>query len=667
MNRIFKPVRRFWRGLSKRLRATLILALVLALSLAAFGIYSLATREDEPEGGELSKLSLLFTQATRENIEKIYLYPKNATPYSVERYIYNNNGVETAGFKLFIDGEDYGKLSLDSNTLSALIVSTGSNFIYDTVLTAPAADDPEYEAKMAVYEQKLIEYKLTSDAPSYVLETVAGERYRVYYGTKSPTGSSYYMRLEGRDTVYIGSGSDMGDFLTEMGAEALVSPLFFLPSNSEQAYAYPGHFAISNYVRYEREHYPDMVITDTDSVGFTVREADGTLRKNAVGLGLENVPEAFYEQLVGKKLGVCDITVDFTDGEQTLSYHIVSLDHIERGGTMLEAAFVNKSERSLAHLYSIYKFTMDGITKYLPDTNEMMTALEKTYALTGTVVCVDTSVGGNEVGLSLEVINKYGLYRHTVEMDYPYFDLENMYVKDKDGKDTEDLAPLYQIPGFIYVSDTTERGTRYVGSMLYGTVVEVDAASLDFLDLAFYDWVEPDMVLGGIYDISNIYLSWNYGDGAWMNGAYNIAVTLGTATNYDGSAYTTIAKATATKTRGEGKDVITLDPKIYTQFFYRLYYIDYKGGHGLTDEQVAAYLADESLAVMQMNVSYTDDTVSTFRFIPISSDRILVAVGGTSSPGLSAYFVIYGTSLKDLARGYISMMEGEAFDHEYRY
>lgn len=665
MNRILKPVRRFWRGLSGRLRAALILLLVLALSLAAFGVYLLVKPEEE-ETPSLNKLEPLFTEIGRETLEKIYLYPKDGTPYSVERYLYENNGVETAGFKLFIDGEDYGKLSLNSTVLSSLIVGAGQNLVYDTVLTAPAADDPEYEAKMAIYEQKLIEYKLTDDAPSYVIETVSEERYRVYYGTKSPTGSSYYMRLEGRDTVYIGAGSDMGDFLNAAGPETLVAPLFFLPSNMEQAYAYPGLFGIAHRTRYEREHYPDTVITSSDTVGYTVREADGTLRKRDVGLSLDNVPEAF-SAFVGQRLGVCDMTLNVTVEDETYVFHVVSLDYVERESKLFEAAFVNPSQRSILHSYSIYKFTMDGITKYLPDTNEMMTALEKTYALTGTVVHIDTSVGGDSVGLSNEVIDKYGLYRYTVEMNYPYFDLENMYVKDEKGNDTKDFAPLYQIPGLIYVSDETERGTRYVGSMLYGTVCEVDAASLSFLDLAFYDWVEPDMVLGGIYDISRVYMNWNYGDGKWMNAAYNISVTLGTATNYDGSAYTTIASASASLAGGEGPASIVLDPKIYTQFFYRLYYIDYKGGHGLSDDEVAAYLADESLAVMQMNISYTDDVVSTYRFIPISSDRVLVAVGGTNSPGLSAYFVIYGTALKDLARGYISMMEGEAFNHENRY
>ena len=91
MNRILKPVRRFWRGLSGRLRAALILFLVLALSLAAFGVYLLVKPEDE-KSPSLKAPDPLFTAIGREDLEKIYLYPKDGTPYSVERYLYKNNG-----------------------------------------------------------------------------------------------------------------------------------------------------------------------------------------------------------------------------------------------------------------------------------------------------------------------------------------------------------------------------------------------------------------------------------------------------------------------------------------------------------------------------------------------------------------------------------------------
>ena len=46
MNRILKSLRRFWRGLTRRMRAVLVLSLVLLTVLASFGVYSALAPED---------------------------------------------------------------------------------------------------------------------------------------------------------------------------------------------------------------------------------------------------------------------------------------------------------------------------------------------------------------------------------------------------------------------------------------------------------------------------------------------------------------------------------------------------------------------------------------------------------------------------------------------
>ncbi len=674
MNRIFRPISRFFRGLTRRMRIALILLLVLALSLAAFGIYKLI-KGDDGQNSPYRQLDLLFEKIPRESLAKIEMYPKDGTPYSIERYTYQSNGADMVGFKLYIDGKSQELLTLDPTALTSLIVGAGTSYIYDTVLSAPEASDPDYAAKMAVYEQKLIEYKLTDDAPYYEITDVSGRTHRVYFGSKSPTGSSYYMRLDGRDTVYIASGSAMGDFLYASGPESLVYASLFWKESliagttiPAQSYAWANLFRIKDYTRYKKEdpQNADLTVSDGDGVGVTLKNEDGTFTATDFDLASDTIPAVFAETLLGKKLGNCDFSFDAVfevegeDGKtETVErhYHVVSIDYIQRAETMIETSYVNVSERDISHLYSIYKFTMPELKKYLPDTNDVMAALEKTYGLTGSVV---------KIGIDFDSISKYGLYRHTVEMNYPVFDADDMYVLDKDGNPTEDLKPLEYMPGFLYVSDETERGTRYVATLTYDLILEVEASSLSYLDYDLVEWIEPDMVGGAISDITDIHVNWNYGDGAWMNGGYQLSVSHGLAENYDGSPYEIIEAVTALKTRGEGAERITVDPAIYTQFFYRLYYIRYKGSHGLTDEQVSALLADKSKTALQMNVYYEDDSISIYRFIPISSDRVMVAVSGDGVES-GAHFVIYGTAFKDLARAYIHMMEGTSFDHANRY
>lgn len=673
MNRILRPIKRFLRGLTRRMRIALALALVLALSLGAFGIYCLVREDDETSSGK--KLPLLFEQISRETAEKIYMYPKDAEPYSVERYVYEKDGTETAGFILYVDGVKQEQLNLEPSMLSALIVGTGTAYIYDTVLEVPAESDPEYALKKEVYDQKLLEYELTDEAPYYEIVSTSGQTHRVYFGRKSPTGSSYYMRLAGRDAVYIASGSTIGDLLHGMGSESLVNPAFFIKTPlvagtiiPNQGCAWADLFRIKNFTRYKKEDpkNADMTVEAGDGVGVTLKNADGSFTAAEFDLSNETNPAVFAEQTLGKKLGNCDFTFEATftlkdengnETEQTRVYHVVSIDYIQRGETMIESSYVQVSERNISHFYSIYKFTLPSLKQFLPDTADIMTALQDTYALTGSVV---------KIGIDTDAIEKYGLYRHTVEIDYPVFDEDDMYVKDKNGENTQDIKALAYMPGYLYVSDTTERGTRYVGSLMYDLILEVDGATLDYLDYDLSEWVEPDMVGGAIADITGIYLNWQYGDASWMNGGYQLSVTHGTAQNYDGSSYEVIKSVLANKTLGDGKDQISIDPAIYTQFFYRLYYIQYKGTHGLSDDELQALLADKSRVALHMNVYYEDDTITAYRFIPISSDRVLVAVSGEGAES-GAHFVIYGTSFKDLARAYISMMEGKAFEHQDRY
>ena len=201
-----------------------------------------------------------------------------------------------------------------------------------------------------------------------------------------------------------------------------------------------------------------------DTVGVTLRNEDGSFTQTSYSLSSATLPSVFAEKLAGQPLGLCEIGFEATfeiekDGKKetvTYTYDVVSIDYIERGEKLIESRYLDFSERPITAPYGIYRFTMDSLAHYRADSDEIQIALENVWKLTGSVV---------KIGIDEKALTEYGLYRHVVEMNYPCFDPKNMYVKDKNGKDTQDIAPTDYLLGYLYISDETERGTRYVATL----------------------------------------------------------------------------------------------------------------------------------------------------------------------------------------------------------
>ena len=116
------------------------------------------------------------------------------------------------------------------------------------------------------------------------------------------------------------------------------------------------------------------------------------------------------------------------------------------------------------------------------------------------------------------------------------------------------------------------------------------------------------------------------------------------------------------------RDAIMLDGDLYTMLYSRLTYTRYKGAHGLSEEELAALLAnaDES-CVLRIVMSVADGAANRIEFYPISADRVAVQVKIGAYSDVSCRFVVYRTALDDIFRAYERLMEGKAFDFEDRY
>ena len=652
------------------MRTVYVMALILALFSLAFGIYMLARPDDEPTTGTSSTL---FDAVSRAQIEQITLHHAGGKTFSVNRYTYemtlgDGSKTELSGFQLMQGEKSYGNLTLEDEAFSELIVGAGTHYVLETVISAPEVNDENYGALLEKYEQKLKEYGFNENSPYYELEALDGTVRRVFYGSKTATNGTYYVRLEGRDTIYVSTSAFVGDLLYADEPIALVEASFIQPLTNQYAYAYVKRFAITDFVRYgEGYTKPDdenLTVKSSDRVGYTALDSKGNRVSMVTLYPLESyfTDEAYRTAFLGKSLGEQSFSFDVQigteekDGEKVpvmQTVNIVSIDFVDRGDELLSVSFVNKSYRDLFHQFSIYEFLTPGLKNYLPDSTAFISALEAATQMTGSVVALE---------FSASTIAKYKLYSHMIELDVPMFG-EKVYKVDAEGNETEDIDPIGYTSDMLYVSDVTENGTRYVGSLLFGIVAEVDAASLSFLDDEMTDWIEPSLLSASYEQVTGMVFDWNYStENKWLSGAYDFKIYYRDEKQDDGSVLTVIDRILATGEDGTK----TVTEAIFRQLYYRLLYAQYVGEHGLSDEELSSLLGDEENVALTLTMTLSDGTKHIYRFLPISPNRVLVALD-SESDGQSAAFVVYGTVFKAVARAYVSVMENQPFDHEQRY
>ena len=683
MDKIKRFFRRLWLNIRGTSRVALVLLLCAFACAASLVIYLVAAPEEVTAG----TLSPLFPAVRRDGIKEILIH----NDYGVEYVVKSEYGKDAAGnvtenlaFWLEKDGAE---AVLDSEKLSYLVVGTGQNYVYDPVITAPTAGEADYESKLALYEQKKKEFGFTGDAPYYELTKRADNTtLRVYFGKTALSGDGYYVMLEGREAVYVTSSTFVGDLLYMAGPETLLMPVLHIPSTFQYAYAYPKHFEI-----YDTERITDkgtVVSADYSSVWFTYLAEDGeTQVKDSILLynttdedGKEVVPDdltlKLREFLLGKTIGVFETaevfsyTYDETVEDEELrgtkvSFKVVSVDALERESLRLglewnpvrrerekqimalQAKAENATgdeltalERQIKDLengmvgLSVYVFRApDGLMSYLPEAGTAMTVLQNTLEATGTVV---------RMGLTGDVIDELGLYAHRISIAYPY---------------TSDYLDGVFAQSELLVSRATKDGTRYVGSILYDMVLEVDAATFDFLDENLVYFADSTVQTAPIREVEHLTFYWNYGgEDTLLNGTYTFEIIMGTETSAGGESYETVKEVNVTDPSGKKTAV---KHRSFNQLFYRLGYSRYADVHTLTEEEVRA-LVNTGNRVLRLQYELRDGGVTFLEFYPIPGEgnAVLVRTKNTAGGSVGESFTVYGTTLKDIARGFLTVMTG---------
>ncbi len=686
--KIFKPIRRFWRGQTKRMKTALVLLLVAALLLVGIGIYLLARPSTDADGATQT----LFPGVDRADVSSVLCHTASGAEYTVKGayYTVTDNKGDPQRFKHFFiitpDGTEEGYthegLSLNATQFSSFIVGTGKNYVYSPVVSAPEAGVENYDALLAAYKDKKRELGFSEDSPYYELKTEDGKSYRVYYGIKDVTGDGYYVLLAGKETVYSTKSAFVGDLLQEKGPESLIDPTIFYPSQNQYAYAYPQSFTLTDFVRIKDIGGKAVGDGDYYSVGYTLVDEDGTLLSGDLPLAkyegddkaTEVYRDAAAEFFKNKKLGECNEKFTFTyptDEKieeslrgKTVSIFVKSIDYVTESDLRFTLKFLPTLDRDLSQKLTSYAYSAPAdIRSYIPDTNAVFEMLENTMKLTGKVV---------KLGLDDDTITEYGLFRHQIWFRYPYGKVTAAGSSATTDETADALAEREFFrnddnffEGRIYVSDEKD-GKRYVASLLYDLVVEVDASALEFIDTPPLEMLDDYVFSAQLTDIESFYLYWNYGDGKWLSDGYRFDVTVEDAETSSGQLNKEVTKIKATPVAGG--DTLTLNPDNYYAFYTKLVYTHYQGEHGLSDEALAALLADPDKCVLRIEQWLTDGTRNFWEFYPISANRVLVRVkNGASTTEAGTSFYIYGTALSDIANGYLHMMEGEPYDPEQRY
>lgn len=219
----------------------------------------------------------------------------------------------------------------------------------------------------------------------------------------------------------------------------------------------------------------------------------------------------FKTALVGKKVSSgLEISVDsyvarFELLKDFKTYSIAEIEYFVTQELQVAFRFQNNSERDPYYGESLYENLMENEYSLYGLSLESCQAVAR---LLGGVAANNESVtaggySGTEtvaIGLSPEVLDKYGLYAHTIYFELPR-DIEG-YVPDseadKDSIDRIDDFRYKSIIGFtLYISDPDPiDGTRFVASDKYDIVAKVKGDDFSFLDEKFESfWARRSIIL----------------------------------------------------------------------------------------------------------------------------------------------------------------------------
>lgn len=222
--------------------------------------------------------------------------------------------------------------------------------------------------------------------------------------------------------------------------------------------------------------------------------------------------EPLYSILLGKTAGA-DLGDGIIFASDTRYYEALSLfntyviENIEGYVTselVVAFKFINASERDPFFGESIYENETDGKSLYALNADACDTVIKRLGGL-GEDTTHSLGLSGKTVavGLTHEVMMKYGLYAYKIYFELPrdIYDKSSGSDGTKDDSNAknelDDWGWLGKIGFTLYISEEDPvTGNRYIGSDMYDLVAEVDGEDFKFLGESFNDfWARRSFIM----------------------------------------------------------------------------------------------------------------------------------------------------------------------------
>ena len=643
-----------------------LLLLLLAVVLPIFFSDSAADTppvETEPGESAVGQTLLLFDAVGRTEIKEIAVYNKDGS-YAFVRPPSDpddeNSFCLKVGDKVYEnlpvkEGSATGDLT-DIAPMTQLAVYAGTPHVRERL--TGSADKP----------LRFTDYGLAdSQSPAYYVltyytddERTETAQHKVYIGKKTADGNGYYIRLDGRnDKLYVTQMSTLGDLILSPAADYLEATLF--PTvDSEATYRFAQEFTwLSEKRDYGKNadgtlSYRVLSVSDTYAAVRIreVTEIDGVItsvveKTEVYHLRLSDnshVASRLVGQTVGAPLSVAPYVAEDRDIEndkggvsrRVRTVYYEELLYAAERETNVSFDLVKDAEyRDYLYGGHLYELTpgFETAKGYALDDFYIMNLLATLGAATGDKVVA--------VGISDELIEKYGLYKNKVTYNMPVKSSTQEVTPDKaygaaattvliNDEDYREIC--------LYISDRQKDGTYYVYSSYTDVVAVAGEEAFSFVEDSLDAFLSDSLIEVYYGMFQEITYEFFYQD---FKGAYR----------FDLDSYYQNENG-----RDENGNTVTVETlqlngstvsfQNFTEAYRYLLLQQYIGETGLSKEATDTLLSGEP--ILRITLLSRDGRTLTYAFYPYSERRLAVSVREGEKEG-SALLSVSASAVKTLA------------------